>query len=930
MLKTILRSFASIAVCATILAACDGGSASEQESIDKALAHMQEGDGSAAIIELKNALQTNPESADARALLGELYFRSGDSASAAKELQRARELGRNENKIRLLLAQSRVQIGEYQQVIDDVPADMPIADDVDAELLAVRGQALFGLGKFDEARETLETAVATRPTAAGYAGLARMALFQQDAEAANQYLEQGEAKFADDGALKLLRGEQQLQAREFEGAQKTFEDLSKAEPENLAAGIGLARSELALGRVESARVVIDDMMTRDPKNLALYLLRAVSSLQARDYTAAQQDANAVLAVEDGNPAALYVSGASSYGLKQYEQALRSLSRYVAVAPGDPNGRKLLAATQVQMDDPEAARRTLGNAADVNDPDYLSLLSAASALAGDASGGLEYLERAVLQSPEDARLRAQLGMMRIATGDPTQGQADLDQALGIDPSLADDPRYDRAEIALIQSYLSDGKFDEALVLIQKWQQDHPGEEVGLVMEGVAYAASGDVAKAREAFGKAIELNPGSPNASANLAILELRENDPKAAEMALQQVLEHHPDDLRALVLLAQLSERAGERDKTRNWLERAVAAHPDNMATRVVLGRLYFELNEPQKSLEVIEPVVRQMPENIPAREVKARAQLKTGNIEGAISTYRSILAQAPDSVQPHYELSQAYALHGEPDEAFKEAQTAVTLDPNHTAARLQLARLALQQGDAAEAETAIAALEKSFPDAAEIKELRAQLLLLNDDPEGALALFREVRKTLDVSRIAIMEARAQAAAGDNDGAAQTLEKWVTDNPRDVAARLELNRFYAQAGRKDDAEANLKAIIEDQPDVWIARNDLAWMLYEKGDYAAARPHAERANELAPENPAVMDTLGVILLELGETNQATALIRRANEQAADNPTIAFHLARAYAQGDRKDEARQLLATLLDKHPSFAERDRATALLADLGG
>lgn len=930
MLKTIVRGVATIAACATILAACDGGGASEQDSIAKAQEHIEAGDGSAAIIELKNALQANPDSADARALLGELHFRSGDPASAAKELQRARELGRSDDNLRLLLAESRLQIGEYQPIIDDIPADQPVTDDATAGLVALRGQALFGLGKFDEARETLETVVATHPVGAGYAGLVRLALFQQDPEAAGEYLTQGEAKFPDNAALKLLRGEQQLQAREFENAQKTFEELSKAEPNNLAAGVGLARAELALGRVESARVVIDDMMTHDPKNLALYLLRAIAELQGRDYLPAQQDANAVLAVEDGNPAALYVAGAASYGLQQYEQSLRHLSRYVAAVPGDPNGRKLLAATQVQMGDPKAAQRTLGNIASSEDPDYLSLLSAASTLAGDSGAGLKYLEQAVLQSPQDAKLRAQLGMLRIATGDTTQGQADLDQALGIDPSLADDPRYDRAEIALIQGYLRESRFEEALAAIEKWKADHPDDPTGFVMEGVAHAAGGDDVKGRAAFKKALELRPGSPDASANLAILDLRANDPASAELVLEQVLEHYPDDLRAMVLLAQLAERAGDREKTRTWLERAIAAHPDNMGTRVVLGRVYFESNEPAKALEMVNPVVREHPDNIPAREVKARAELLGGQIAEAISTYESIVAQAPDAAQVQFELSQAYATNRELDKALAAAQAAVSAAPEHTAAQLQVARLAVALGDAATAETAVAALEKSFPDALETKELRGDLLLLTGDAKGALAAYQHVRKTLDVSRLAIAEARAHAAAGDIAAATATLEQWVAANPKDTAARMELNRYYAAAGNAEAAQANLAAIIEYQPDSWIARNDLAWMLYEKGDYAAARPHAERANELAANNPAVMDTLGVILLELGETTKATALLRRASESVPDNPEIGFHLARAYALGDRKDEARTLLSALLEKHPSFAGRDQATALLSELGG
>src|SRR5690606_13132419 len=109
---------------------------------------------------------------------------------------------------------------------------------------------------------------------------------------------------------------------------------------------------------------------------------------------------------------------------------------------------LLAAAQLRMGDAEAAQKTVGSSVDVEDPGYLAVMSSASALKGDIAGGMRYLEQAVMQSPENAQLRTQLGLMRIAAGDPTQGEMDLDQALELDPSVADDPRYDRAEIALI--------------------------------------------------------------------------------------------------------------------------------------------------------------------------------------------------------------------------------------------------------------------------------------------------------------------------------------------------------------------------------------------------------------------------------------------------------------------------------------------------
>jgi putative PEP-CTERM system TPR-repeat lipoprotein len=931
MLETLVRPARWLAVCAALALAGNALAATEQESMERALGYLQEGDAAAAIIEFKNAIQANPENAEARALLGEIYLRTNDPDSAVKELQRARELGRSDDRTLLLLVEARLQAGEYQTIVDEIPADRPIVDDIGAGLLAVRSQALFGLGQFEEARNTLERIVAEHPVEPAYAGLARMALYRGEVEVATHYLDEGLAKYPDSAQLQLLRGEQQMQAGQFEAARTTYEALSTANPGNLTAGVGVARAELALGRVESARVVIEDLLSQQPKNLALYLLRAVASLQARDYVAAQEDANSVLAIEDGNPAALYVAGAASYGLGQYEQALRALSRYVTLAPADASGRKLLAATQVRMGNADAARRTLGDDfAAADDPDYLALLSTASALSGDIGAGLRYLEQAVLQSPGDARLRAQLGLLRIAAGDASQGAADLDQALSIDPGLAEDPRYDRAEVALIQGYLKEARYDEALTAIRTWQEKHPDNAAGFVMEGVALTASGNEAEGREAFKRALEIKPGAPDASANLAILDLRNNDPESAKQILERVLIHHPDDLRTLLLLAQLAERDGERDKTRSWLERAVAAHPDSQPTRIFLSRLYIELNEPERALAMIAPVARDAPDNIPALEVKARAELRTGLIAESIATYEMIVARAPDAAQSQFELSQAYAAGGQLDKARAAAEAAIAADANHTAARFQLVKLALRQADAAGAETALAALEQTHPDAPELKELRGELLMLQGQPQQALAMFQEARKSLDISRLAVAEARAHAASGDRAAAMATLEQRIAANPQDTAVRFELNRYYLAENRKTDAEVNLRAIIDYQPDSWIARNDLAWMLYERGDFKAAQPEAERAHALASDNPAVMDTLGVILLELGDIERATALIRRANEGIPDNPEIGLHLAQAYAQGDRKDQARAILATLLEKHPAFDGRDRAAALLAELGG
>ena len=53
----------------------------------------QKGEYRAAIIQLKNALQNDANQPQVRVMLARSYLKSGDGASAEKELKRARELG---------------------------------------------------------------------------------------------------------------------------------------------------------------------------------------------------------------------------------------------------------------------------------------------------------------------------------------------------------------------------------------------------------------------------------------------------------------------------------------------------------------------------------------------------------------------------------------------------------------------------------------------------------------------------------------------------------------------------------------------------------------------------------------------------------------------------------------------------------------------
>ena len=103
----------SIVTLLAALSACSGGVSSE-EHITRANQFIVNSEYDAAIIELKNALQADNNSGEARWLLGKTYLESGDVLSAEKELQRAFKLGWSHNDVVPALAESLLAQGKSE------------------------------------------------------------------------------------------------------------------------------------------------------------------------------------------------------------------------------------------------------------------------------------------------------------------------------------------------------------------------------------------------------------------------------------------------------------------------------------------------------------------------------------------------------------------------------------------------------------------------------------------------------------------------------------------------------------------------------------------------------------------------------------------------------------------------------------------------
>ncbi|GAB4516971.1 MAG: hypothetical protein Tsb0010_00950 [Parvularculaceae bacterium] len=508
--KPKLATWIGGAAAIAFLAAC-GGDLTDAEYLARAQARLDAEDINGALIEARNAARVNPDNPTARIFLGDMAVRVGDFATAAKEYERAIDLGVDAPELKLNLALSQLRAGLYEELIEDadrwIEAGVATAD----QIKVLKGGALLRLGRIDEARPLLREGVANQVSDNAYEELARLQIVETAYNLALETLDAAQARGSETAGLHILRGEALLRLSRAEEAAAAFDRAVEIGGELPAAMVGRARAALALSQFEQADEILRSIEARYPGRSDVTLFRSVANMELQNWEEAATLAERVLAAIEDEPTALYVAGVSSYFRNNFELANTRLGRYLAIAPGNLAARKLLAAAKMQIGDQAGARAVLAEVGESldDDPQLATLASAAALLAGEGGNAVRYLEQAVAQDPENTAIRARLAMTRLAAGEGDAGIAELERLIESDPSL------NRLNLQLAFAHLRERRFGDAIKAAQTLQADFPDLAAGYMLEGAAQAFLGDIARASQLFERALEIAPESVAAAAKL-------------------------------------------------------------------------------------------------------------------------------------------------------------------------------------------------------------------------------------------------------------------------------------------------------------------------------------------------------------------------------------------------------------------------------
>jgi tetratricopeptide (TPR) repeat protein len=289
-----------------------------------------------------------------------------------------------------------------------------------------------------------------------------------------------------------------------------------------------------------------------------------------------------------------------------------------------------------------------------------------------------------------------------------------------------------------------------------------------------------------------------------------------------------------------------------------------------------------------------------------------------AETLWRTTIARNPGCWMAYENLGGVFLNEGRVDQAEKQFQGALEINPRDVGALNELGVAMLREG---RVDQAVAQLRRALEIAPNNAETRINLgaaLLGKQQAEEAAAHLQQALKMEPKNTLAHKDlARALFQEGRRDEAIAELRTVVDIDPGDAEARNSLGAALMRGGRLDQAVAQFERSVEIDGGYAEAHFNLANALLMEGKADEAVAEFHKAVAIRPDYADAHNNLANALLKRGEIGEAIAHFRRAVEINVGSAEAHFNLANALLLGGRVDEAIAELRRAVEIRPGFAE-------------
>jgi tetratricopeptide (TPR) repeat protein len=362
----------------------------------------------------------------------------------------------------------------------------------------------------------------------------------------------------------------------------------------------------------------------------------------------------------------------------------------------------------------------------------------------------------------------------------------------------------------------------------------------------------------------------PHLSAAIALQsgkDLIESDPPEALARLESCLAIWPRNAEAHFYAADAAHRAGDADAALSHLDAAAQCGWDPAAVAQHRAAIHAELQELESKVRGLMAEFRWpeaeslllhwlnlQPRSVVAWKYLGRTRERLRKLDGAVEAFEKAVALAPDDIAARLEAARLLIeQRNRVDDASRHVEHVVSLDAGHRSARLLLARTREAQGRTGEAVALLDRLLVEAPDDAAVHAARGKLELNRGDAAAALPHLKkavELEPSAEEALYGLVQ--AYGALGQAEEAKAVEERWrrtdadlkrvralgpaIAASPNNPDLRCEIGELFLRNGRKADGVRWLESALAKDPKHRRTHELLAAYYESLGDAARARRH----------------------------------------------------------------------------------------------
>lgn len=577
--------------------------------------------------------------------------------------------------------------------------------------------------------------------------------------------------------LTLLRAQANLEMAQYPQAVALVKEARAIDPTAVSAVVLHAHIALEAGRPEEAATLAEQATTTSPGNADAWATRAAVNYATGQLPAALTYYDRALQLAADNTDALLGRSSVLMDMGRMADAKVSLLALAKADPTEPRSAYLRAVIADTEGNREASRKLLGEVVGLIDPLPRSVLTSRSHLPliaglahlslGGTAKAKEYFELHTRFFPGQSAARKPLASIQIAQGDPASA------ILTLEP-LARGTRDPEVLTLMASAYSKLKRHQRATELLEEAAKLGKSPEVQTSL-GLSLLGAKQTELGLEQLRGVLKQDPGQARASTALALVALRESQPRRAVELMEAVVKREPENLAALNLLGVARASAGDFAGARKSYEKALAGDSGFDSVKLNLVKLDIAEGKPDQARTRLDAMIKAKPDHAAAQYERAMLDAAQGRMGDAVRGLETLRDKHRRHVDGQVALIDLYLKTGALDKALDVAKDSSPSQPGYLAIQAALARVQLARGDA----------------------------------PGARATLTSMTRVADFDPVAQYKiARLQQLAGNPAGAAYSVEKALQGDPGFVPARVMQGELLLSEGALDKAEVKAQELLK--------------------------------------------------------------------------------------------------------------------------